>query len=134
MPSAGDACAACFSGTMQVRNGRFGIFLGCSAFPACRHKESVRVGSARGKPKVVVLEMESPTSFRLYITHASRKRPREEDAAHATPSWHPAGPDADERALMELLKTVGVEATGGVGRRADGVLGARKKSLALSEH
>ena len=54
---------------------------------------------------------------------------QEDDAAHATPAWHPAGPDAEERVLMELLATAGVEARGGVGRRADGVLGAVRWGL-----
>jgi Topoisomerase DNA binding C4 zinc finger len=32
----GDRCPACRSGTIRPADGRFGDFLGCSAFPACQ--------------------------------------------------------------------------------------------------
>lgn len=121
---------------MKVRSGRFGIFLGCTAFPACRHKVSLRAAASRGKRLVVALEMESTDdggSFRVYIlSSANRKRARDaEERACAAPPWHPMGPDAEESELLALLAQLAAEPPGGVGRRADGVLGA---VFPLSDH
>lgn len=34
-------CPKCHQGVMKVRNGKYGAFLGCSAFPKCDHKQKV---------------------------------------------------------------------------------------------
>lgn len=35
------ACPTCRKGVLTERNGRYGAFLGCSRFPACRHTQKV---------------------------------------------------------------------------------------------
>lgn len=37
----GDRCPVCKTGTMKVKQGRKGDFLGCSHFPSCKHTQSV---------------------------------------------------------------------------------------------
>ena len=37
-----EVCPACGKGTMVRRKGPYGAFLGCSTFPACRHKRSLQ--------------------------------------------------------------------------------------------
>ncbi|KAF1680681.1 DNA topoisomerase 3 [Veillonella sp. R32] len=40
-------CPACGQGKLQLRNGKFGEFYGCTAFPKCRHTQPVS-GASRG--------------------------------------------------------------------------------------
>ena len=40
-PTEARVCPACGKGTMQLKRGEYGEFLGCGAFPACTHKEKV---------------------------------------------------------------------------------------------
>lgn len=38
----GDQCPSCVNGKLLKREGRFGIFLGCSNFPRCRYVKNIR--------------------------------------------------------------------------------------------
>jgi len=37
-----EVCPLCGQGTMVERNSKFGPFLGCSTFPACKHKRDLK--------------------------------------------------------------------------------------------
>jgi DNA helicase IV len=45
-----EICPECGQGTLVERNGKFGPFLGCSAFPACKHTRQVRQRPAGTSP------------------------------------------------------------------------------------
>jgi len=40
-----DLCPKCGKGFLVQRRGPYGLFMGCSAFPKCRHKQKFQVGS-----------------------------------------------------------------------------------------
>jgi DNA topoisomerase I len=39
----GETCPACGTGTLQEKRGRFGVFVGCSRYPECRHVKKAAV-------------------------------------------------------------------------------------------
>lgn len=47
-PTAARVCSACGQGTMVLRRGPYGEFLGCSRFPKCTHKERIQTSWAGG--------------------------------------------------------------------------------------
>ena len=68
----GSPCT-CGQGTMQPRDGRYGPFWGCSAFPACRR--TVHIGERSGAPRaartLARLEMETESTVRCWSTDAT---------------------------------------------------------------
>ncbi len=45
----GDKCKECDQGRMVLRSGKSGKFLGCNAYPDCKHTETV--GDKEAKPQ-----------------------------------------------------------------------------------
>lgn len=74
----GSPCAACGQGTMRPRDGRYGPFLGCSTFPACRH--TVHLGRERASETrrtaraAVRLEVESEATVRCWSTDGAAEQ------------------------------------------------------------
>ena len=83
----GARCPRCAAGVCRVRDGRYGPFLGCSAFPSCRYTHPVAGGTER-----------EPSAKR------PRRSPRirvrfEMETASTVRCWEPAKPGAPQSAL-----------------------------------
>ena len=77
----GDPCPACLidrpaeeAGTLKLRDGRFGPFIGCTSFPRCRHRQAQPGGDGDSSPKrrgrcpAVRVEIESRESIRAWCS------------------------------------------------------------------
>ncbi len=49
-------CPKCNKGRMQQRNGKFGAFLGCTNYPACKHTQPVEGDVSNGESNITVAE------------------------------------------------------------------------------
>ena len=72
---AGTDCSRCGAGTLEVRVGRFGPFLGCTSYPSCRSTAPVAGGDAAGRRRAdevphVRMEIESTATVRCWSTAA----------------------------------------------------------------
>ena len=47
-------CPKCNKGRMQQRNGKFGAFLGCTNYPACKHTQPVEGDTSKGESNITV--------------------------------------------------------------------------------
>ena len=49
-------CPKCNKGRMQQRNGKFGAFLGCTNYPACKHTQPVEGDVSKGESNIIVAD------------------------------------------------------------------------------
>lgn len=51
VPKNGLPCPICGKGTLQLRQGKFGLFMGCTNYPECKHTEPVEAQSLSNRNK-----------------------------------------------------------------------------------
>ena len=120
------ACPSCADGRLGLKLGRYGAFVGCSRFPACRYRrplaaERTPPGAGGGEPEPIGTDPETGQALTLRRGRYGLYVQRGEDAGEvrAPRASVPRGMDLHEvtpdvaRALLALPRTVGVHPVSG---------------------
>ena len=114
------SCPSCADGRLCLKLGRYGPFVGCSNYPACRHSRPLSTnpvdGGAAHKPIPLGADAETGLALTLRRGRYGRYVQLGEDSedARASRGTVPMGMEADEitpevaRALLALPRAVGV--------------------------